>query len=215
MTSLSPVATLAVAAGTNVDSIESTNDSAQCAASAEPVCNNKEAACHTLSACSNLVAKSVARGSAAMAGVDEVGVNDGDDSNQGLKLREGMKGAFYNFIVTGFPKRGCQVEHDVTISNMDNGDLTFKNSIIDNVNPFKFTTSDGSDASVTNMFDAAANANQTATDGSLVSFLSGYVGTSSAGAHATSGLGSWFTSVNYIGAVEAGNDWTAAWTKAL
>jgi hypothetical protein len=150
-----------------------------------------------------------------IANVTMVGVNDGDDSNQGLKLREGMKGAFYNFVVTGFPKRGCQVEHDVTISNMDNGDLTFKNSIIDNVNPFKFTTSAGADASVTNMFDAAANANQTATDGSLVSFLSGYVGTSSAGAHATSGLGSWFTSVNYIGAVEAGNDWTAAWTKAL
>ncbi len=150
-----------------------------------------------------------------IANVTLVGVNDGDDSNQGLKLREGMKGAFYNFVVTGFPKRGCQVEHDVTISNMNNEELTFKNSIIDNVNPFKFTNSDGTDASVTNMFDAVENANQTATDGSLVSFLSGYVGTSSTGGYSTSNLGSWFTSVNYIGAVESGNDWTASWTKAL
>ena len=144
-----------------------------------------------------------------------IGADDGDASNQGLKLREGMKGSFYNFVITGFPKRGCQVEHDITITNMNNNDLTFKNSIIDNASPFAFTNSDGTDASVTNMFDDAANANQTATDGSLISFLSGYVGTSSTGGYATSNLGSWFTSVSYIGAVESGNDWTASWTKAL
>lgn len=142
-----------------------------------------------------------------------IGVDDGDGNNQGMKLREGMKGEFYNFIVTGFPKRGCQVEHDVTITNMKNEELTLKNSIIDNINPFKFSNSAGNDTTVSNMFNDVLNANQTATDGSLITFLNGYVGTSSAGAFNTSSLDTWFTSVNYIGAVETGSDWTANWTK--
>jgi hypothetical protein len=145
-----------------------------------------------------------------------VGVNDGDDSNQGLKLREGTKGKLMNVVVTGFPKRGCQVEHDVTISNMDAGSLTFMNSIIDNVSPFKFTKSDESDATGVNNFADAANNNATATDGSLVGFLSGYVGTTATGAaNPQSALGAWFDAANYVGAVQAGSDWTAGWTKAL
>jgi len=144
-----------------------------------------------------------------------IGTDDGDDSNQGLKLREGMKGNFYNFVVTGFPKRGCQVEHNITISNMANAELNFKNSIIDNVSPFKFTSSAGNDTTVTNMFTMASYNNQTATDGSLVGFLNGYVGTSATGGFNTSSLGSWFTAVSYIGAVESSNDWTASWTKEM
>ena len=144
-----------------------------------------------------------------------VGKDDGDASNQGLKLREGMKGNFYNVIVTGFPKRGCQVEHDVTITNMNDGDLTFQNSIIDNVSPFKFTSSAGNDTTVTNMFDQATNNNQVASDGSLVGFLNGFVGTSSTGAFNTSGLDSWFTSANFIGAVQSSSNWTSNWTKSL
>ena len=144
-----------------------------------------------------------------------IGQDDGDASNQGLKLREGMKGSFYNAIVTGFPKRGCQVEHDVTITNMNNNELTMMNSIIDNNNPFKFTSSAGYDTTVSNMFDAVANNNQTASDGSLVGFLNGFVGTSGTGAFNTAGLDSWFTSVNFIGAVESGNNWTTGWVAEL
>jgi len=144
-----------------------------------------------------------------------IGADDGDASNQGMKLREGMKGNFYNIIIKGFPKRGCQVEHDITITNMNNGDLTLKNSIIDNVSPFKFTSSAGNDTTVAAMFDQPVNENQTASDGSLVTFLNGYVGTSSTGAFNTAGLGSWFTSVNFIGAVESSSDWTAGWTIEL
>ncbi len=144
-----------------------------------------------------------------------VGVDDGDASNQGLKLREGMKGNFYNFVVTGFPKRGCQVEHDVTITNMANQELNFSNSIIDNASPFKFTSSAGNDTTVTNMFTMPSYNNQTASDGSLVGFLNGYVGTSSTGGFNTSSLDAWFTSVSYIGAVESSNNWAASWTKDL
>lgn len=150
-----------------------------------------------------------------IANVTLIGVNDGDDSNQGMKLREGTKGNFLNFIVTGFPKRGCQVEHDVTLGNMDGGSLTFKNSIVDNIDPFVFTTSLGADAVGIDTFEDGGNANATATDGSLVGFLSGYVGTTPTGAGDPVTLGAWFESANYVGAVPAGSDWTTGWTKAL
>lgn len=150
-----------------------------------------------------------------IANVTLVGVNDGDDSNQGLKLREGTKGNFMNFVVTGFPKRGCQVEHDVTLGNMDGGSLTFKNSIVDNVDPFKFTTSAGEDATGIANFEDGGNGNATATDGSLVGFLSGYVGTTATGAGDPTTWGTWFENAAYVGAVDAGSDWTAGWTKAL
>lgn len=150
-----------------------------------------------------------------IANVTLIGAEDGDGSNQGLKLREGTKGNFMNFLVTGFPKRGCQVEHDVTLNNMDGGSLTFKNSIIDNISPFKFTTSLEADATGINTFADAANNNATATDGSLVGFLSGYVGTTATGAGNPTAWGSWFESATYVGAVSAGSDWTTGWTKAL
>lgn len=148
-----------------------------------------------------------------------VGVDDGDVLNQGLKLRQGMKGNFYNVVVTGFPKRGCQVEHNVSIANMDAQSLNFKNSIIDNVSPFKFTASTGNDtipaANPTHIFSDAAYNNSTATDGSLVTFLSGYVGTTAAGAMDPTTLGSWFSAGTYIGAVSSSSNWTTGWVRAL
>lgn len=144
-----------------------------------------------------------------------IGADDGDGINQGLKLREGMKGNIYNMIVTGFPKRGVQVEHDVTITNMNNGDLTVQNSIIDNVSPFVFTASSTNDTTTTLMLDDASYNNQTATDGSLVGFLTGYVGTSATGAFDPTTLGTWFEAGTFIGAVSSTNDWTTGWTVGL
>lgn len=144
-----------------------------------------------------------------------LGVDDGDATNQGMKLRVGTKGSFYNCIVTGFPKRGIQVEHDITIDNMNNQSLLVKNSIIDNIKPFVFTSSAGNDTTVTNMFNQAGFNNSTATDGSISTFLNGYIGTSSTNAFDPTTLGSWFDAATFIGAVQSGNDWTSGWTKAL
>ena len=145
-----------------------------------------------------------------------IGVDDGDGANQGMKLREGMMANIYNAIVTGFPKRGVQVEHNVTITNLENGDLTMNYSIVDNTNPFVYTSSIGTDTSsfLTNTFDNASFNNQSATDGSLVGFLSGYVGTSTSAFDPTS-LGTWFEAGTFVGAVESSNDWTAGWTVGL
>lgn len=146
-----------------------------------------------------------------------VGFDDGDAANQGMKLREGMMANIYNAVVTGFPKRGVQVEHDVTITNLENGNLNVYNSIVDNVDPFVYTSSAGTDTSsfLTNTFDNAGYNNQTASDGSLIGFLSGYVGTSSTGAFDPTTLGAWFESASFIGAVESSNDWTSGWTVGL
>ncbi|NOQ72403.1 MAG: hypothetical protein GQ574_10405 [Crocinitomix sp.] len=150
-----------------------------------------------------------------IANVTLIGMDDGDAINQGIKLREGTKGNFLNFIITGFPKRGCQVEHDVTLSNMVGGSLTMQNSIIDNVDPLVFTTSAGDDATGMVTFEDGANNNATATDGSLVGFLTGYVGTTATGAGDPTAWGTWFDNANYIGAVSSGSDWTAGWTLGL
>ena len=144
-------------------------------------------------------------------------MDDGDGLNQGTKFREGMKGNFYNFVVTGFPKRGVQVEHDVTISNLEANTLSFNNSIVDNINPFVYTSSFGNDTSsfIINTFDDASYNNNFASDGSLTGFLNGFIGVQAAGAIDPTTLGSWFTSGNFIGAVDAANNWTSGWTRAL
>lgn len=140
-----------------------------------------------------------------------IGATDAEDTdNQGMKLREGTKAAFYNVIVTNFPKRGVQVEHDVTLDNLNNGELIFKNSIVDNANPFVYTDSDGNEA--TPAIDFAADATNST---SLGITLNGVVGVVTTGAVDPSTIDPWFTSVNFIGAVDASNNWTAGWTKSL
>lgn len=144
-----------------------------------------------------------------------IGADDGDASNQGMKLRVGTKGSFYNCIITGFPKRGVQVEHDATISNMNNQTLVMASSLIDNTNPFVFTSSVGNDTTVSNMFTDVSNNNTTATDGSITTFLNGLVGTSLNNAFDPTSIDSWFDAASYIGAIESGNDWTSSWTRSL
>ena len=144
-----------------------------------------------------------------------VGLNDGDDSNQGILFREGTRGQVMNVIVTNFPIRGCQVMHDITLTNMDNNTLRFTNTIIDNVNPFTFTTSAGTTATGINTFADAINENTIASDGSLIGFLSGYVGVSTSGAGDPTTWGAWFEPGSFIGAVPTEDDWTEGWTIDL
>lgn len=156
-----------------------------------------------------------------LANLTLIGVNDGDDSNQGMKLRQGTKGDIYNAIVTGFPKRGVQVEHDQCILNVNDASLTFNTSIVDNVNSFVYSKSEDENGNevdpsiqldATKAFDVNGG-NQSAEDGSLVGFLNGFVGTSANGATDPSTIDSWFISANYIGAVPSTSNWTANWIK--
>lgn len=48
----------------------------------------------------------------------------------GMKLREGTKGDFYNIIVNNFDKRTIHVEHNQTITNVNNEDLTVNYAVL-------------------------------------------------------------------------------------
>lgn len=127
-----------------------------------------------------------------------VGVDDGDASNTGMRLREGTKGKIYNAIVTGFPKYGVRVSDAQTTTNMTTGELVLKNSIVySNASNWKDCATFSGDAT-------------NATSGVT---LSGYIGTTTTNALNPTTLGSWFTAATFIGAVESSNDWTAGWTK--
>jgi len=52
-----------------------------------------------------------------------LGVDDGDGSNTGMRLREGTKGKLYYVKVSGFPKYGIRVSDQVTLDNVTNGEL--------------------------------------------------------------------------------------------
>lgn len=58
------------------------------------------------------------------------GVDDGDASNTGMRLREGTKGQIFNAYVTGFPKYGIRVSEQTSLDHVTNGDLFVANSIV-------------------------------------------------------------------------------------
>lgn len=136
-----------------------------------------------------------------------VGADDGDGNNQGMKLREGTKARIHNAIVTGFPKRGVQVEHDFTIANVESGELVLANSIVENASPYVYTTSAG--ASVIPASGEFGNDQTNAITGSM---LTDFVGVTTADSADPTGLDTWFSAATYIGAVDAANDWTTGWT---
>lgn len=135
-----------------------------------------------------------------------VGMEDGDTSNTGMRLRAGTKGYIYNAVVTNFAKYGVRVSDEApstqTNDNMVNGELVVANSIV---------SGNGSEWRDCDPF--MNDASNSATD---VSFLNGYIGTyTGSEAKDPSTLGSWFVSGSYIGAVETANNWTAGWTTSL
>tara|TARA_R110000868_G_scaffold268561_1_gene527761 strand:+ start:8309 stop:9619 length:1311 start_codon:yes stop_codon:yes gene_type:complete len=149
-----------------------------------------------------------------------LGAEDGDGENKGIEFRAGTKVAAYNMIIKGFPGTGIEVDDDQTLINLNNGEVVVKNSIIDNVNSFDL---DHGGATV-DFADFATYANYTL-DGSGAPFnntgtaipsdftLVGFRGTYEANAIDPSTINSWFTSVNYVGAVNAANDWTIGWVR--
>jgi len=124
-----------------------------------------------------------------------IGNDDGDAANTGMRLREGTKGKIYNAIVVNFTNKGINVSETVTITNMNNNELVLKNSISYN-NGINFNSCTVFENDVTN---STTNPN-----------LTGNVGVVYSGFDVST-VDSWFTSTNYIGAVET--NWLQTWTK--
>ncbi|WP_445428571.1 hypothetical protein [Alishewanella sp. HL-SH05] len=143
---------------------------------------------------------------------------DGEDDSEGILLRAGTAGELYNVIVTGPTGMGeCfEINSDETITNAGNGEIVFRNSILDCAEPFK------------NSVDASGNITLNAETwfraqpGNMVTdaLLGGYIPAPNSpalgnGYNVANNVDPWFDTVNYIGAFDGMNDWTTGWTIGL
>ncbi len=120
---------------------------------------------------------------------------------RGVRLRVGTKVKLYNTIITGKDK-DLTVETAETENSLKSGE-----SVLDYV----YITSElSSNESIYTNDDFVANTNNKT--GQAVSFTDKYIGTVAGGKDMKS-VDSWFTTANFVGAVEANNDWTAGWTR--
>lgn len=129
-----------------------------------------------------------------------------------MKLREGTAGKFYNVVAYNFSS-GIEVQHDLSLANLESGALMVANSNIHTASTFKYTATDGTSYTPTNAIDAAVNMVTADASGNQPSYLNGYVGTSATNAKDPKSIDAWFDSATYIGAVQSGNDWTQGWTR--
>lgn len=139
-----------------------------------------------------------------------IGAMDADGFNEGIKLREGTKAELYNAIVTDFPKRGIQVQHDLTLKYFDDQQLIITSLVMDNNNPYIYTKSDNSPHTPKHPLENDPK------NSVLSIVLSGVFGTVSNGATNPLLLGDpWFEPGNYIGALDPLDNWTVGWTREL
>lgn len=126
-----------------------------------------------------------------------VGADDGSP-NHGLRLRHGTKGKLWNGLITGFAQ-AIRVGSECDAYVID-GSLAVKNTdLFSNVTNFNNAGAIGTDPSISLSGPT----------------LNGYIGTDASNAVDPSTVNAWFNSVNFRGAVEASNDWTAGWTVGL
>ena len=137
----------------------------------------------------------------------------GEDPSEGIYLREGTGGQFYNVIVTGPAGMGeCFEVEDNAVSqaNLGDGTLTMQNSVIACENGENFKNADG--AVDLEAWFLGQDGNSVGENRAAV--LNGVYTVSDAAAYDFTG-DTFFDNVDFIGAVEEGNDWTAGWTVGL
>ena len=76
---------------------------------------------------------------------------DGEDDSEGILLRAGTAGELYNMIITGPAGMGeCfEINSNESVANAQNGEIIFRNSIIDCAEPFKNSV-DGNNTEILN-----------------------------------------------------------------
>ncbi|WP_166839131.1 hypothetical protein [Rheinheimera pleomorphica] len=143
---------------------------------------------------------------------------DGEDDSEGVLLRAGTAGELYNVVITGPAGMGeCfEINSDESVTNAGNGEIIFRNSIIDCAEPFKNSVDDND----VETLDAAAWFN--GQPGNIVgdALLGGYVPAPNSpalgnGYNVANNVDSWFDNVDYIGAFDGETDWTIGWTVGL
>ncbi len=145
-----------------------------------------------------------------------IGCTGCDDA---LKLRRGLAGKFINILVEGYPtgEYGLDIDSDATfaqgtVNNNNTDSLYMHGSVISDAGS-QFAVDDGAD----DVFNVATwfgngTGNATTTTSQLTST---YVSNTTVGtAQDPTALGTFFSAGSFIGGVQAGNDWTATWTKS-
>ncbi len=140
-----------------------------------------------------------------LSNVTLIGAMDRDDKNIGIKLRNGTGGFIYNAIVTNFSNHGIDVG-ETSVMRIDARTLGVENVIV-------FDNGTAS-ASVSNFNNADAFLNDPTNQFSIEPVLQGFVGVAEGGFDPSS-IDDWFTSVDFIGAVDPANDWTSDWINSL
>jgi len=136
----------------------------------------------------------------------------GENSSEGIYLREGTQATFYNTIVSGPAGMGecLEVESNpVSQGHLQDGGISMTHSVMacDNGENFKFGTSD---VDLEQWFlGQQGNSVVTAAEA-----LEGIVTATDAAAADLSG-DTFFDNADFVGAVSADNDWTAGWTVGL
>ncbi|MAK71998.1 MAG: hypothetical protein CMF19_08135, partial [Idiomarinaceae bacterium] len=136
----------------------------------------------------------------------------GEDSSEGIYLREGTQATFYNTIVSGPAGMGecLEVESNpVSQGHLQDGGISMTHSVMacDNGENFKFGTSD---VDLEQWFlGQQGNSVVTAAEA-----LDGIFTATDAAAADLSG-DTFFDNADFVGAVSADNDWTAGWTVGL
>lgn len=143
---------------------------------------------------------------------------DGEDDSEGVLLRAGTAGELYNFIVTGPAGMGeCfEINSAESVTNTGNGEIIFRNSILDCAEPTKNSTDDAGNVTLD------ANAWFRAQPGNIIgdALLGGYIPAPNSpalgnGYNVANNVDSWFDNVDYIGAFDGEEDWTVGWTVGI
>ncbi|GAA4275395.1 hypothetical protein [Aquimarina mytili] len=149
-----------------------------------------------------------------------IGAEDGDGKNKGILLRRGTKLTMYNSIIKGFPSKGIELNDDQTFTNLNNNEIVFRNSIIDNVNSFDLSggTSTVNPADFSEYHNYSLDPTGTAIPNDFK--INGFTGTYQYSATKDgvdnfdpSTLGSFFDAANYVGALQEGDTWAENWTR--
>ncbi len=148
-----------------------------------------------------------------------IGAEDGDGKNEAILFRRGTKVSIYNMIVKGFSK-GIELNDDQTFTNLNDGELIIRNSIIDNTTSFEFSagtaTVDLADFATYNNYLQDASGTVVPDTFKISGFRGTYaftVAEDGVDNFNPATLGSFFDAANYVGALQEGDTWTSDWTR--
>lgn len=133
----------------------------------------------------------------------------GNSPSSGVRLREGTGGQFFNFIIAGteLTDRCLRIDSESQSLFGDTDLIQMTNSVVACA-----TESENFNDSTTQDWFLGEATNSTAAGPAAI--LNGVFTTTDAPAADLSG-NAFFDNVDFVGAVQAGNDWTAGWTIGL